>query len=90
MERLLIFSGFLLIACNSYANANTLTQTDIKHGQECVAVSLYTIEGKELNSIVKNKRTIEKTNFIPEGWTVVGVTTKNENDISNPYLVICH
>lgn len=91
MKRYLISAIILLTTFAAEANKNSFVQSTSKeHYQECLAVSLYTMQGKELNSIVKNNRTIEDTNTIPEGWTVVGVTTKKEDTISAPYLVICH
>ena len=62
---------------------------DKQNFKECVAVSLYTMQGGELNSIARNNRPIEKTNIIPEGWTVFGVTTKTETGNVAPYMVIC-
>jgi len=58
--------------------------------RECVAASLFTMEGKELNSIIENHRTIPDTNRIPEGWTVVGITTERVGAVSKPYMLICH
>ena len=63
---------------------------DNKQYQECVAVSLYTMQGRELNSAVENNRKIKQTTLIPKGWTVIGTTTKTENEIIAPYVVICH
>ena len=57
---------------------------------ECVAVSLFTQQGRELNAAVENKRAIEKTNAVPAGWSVVGVTSKTERGQDEPYMVICH
>ena len=91
MKRYLVFPVLLLSAFATEANEKSFTQSYSREQyQECVAVSLFTMQGKELNSIVKGNRTIADTNAIPEGWTVVGVTTKNEATISTPYLVICH
>ena len=70
---------------NSSVQANTKEQYD-----KCVGVSLHTMPGRELNSIVENNRTIKDTTLIPEGWTVIGVTTKKETEVTTPYLVICH
>lgn len=67
----------------------SLQAADKQNFEECVAVSLYTMQGRELNSIARNNRPIEKTNKIPEGWTVIGVTTKSETDNVAPYMVIC-
>lgn len=90
MKIYIIIPIILLIAFTTEASENTHKGGTAQQYQECVAVSLFTVEGRELNSIVKNSRMIEKTNLIPDGWAVVGVTTKNESDISNPHLVICH
>ena len=57
---------------------------------ECVAVSLFTMQGRELNAAVENKRAIAKTNAIPAGWSVVGVVSKTEHGRDEPYMVICH
>ena len=91
MKRVLMFSVILFSTWVAEANENSSTQSSVnKQYHECVAVSLYTMQANELNSIVKNNRTITGTNTIPEGWTVIGVTTKTESDIDAPYLVICH
>ena len=63
---------------------------DNKQYQECVAVSLYTMQGRELNSAVENNRKIKQTTLIPKGWTVIGATTKTEAGVIMPYVVICH
>ena len=63
---------------------------DSKQYRECVAVSLYTMQGRELNSAVENNRKIKETTLIPKGWTVIGATTKTEAEIITPYVVICH
>ena len=62
-------------------------QKEFKDG---LAEALHTMPGRELNSIIKNNRTIKDTTLIPEGWTVIGVTTKKETEVTTPYLVICH
>ena len=91
MKRALMFPVLILSTFVTGANENSSAQSSAnKQFQECLAVSLYTKQGKEVNSMVKNNRVIEDTNTIPEGWSVVGVTTKTEADISTPYLVICH
>ena len=91
MKRYLIIPVILLSTFVAEANENSSAQSSAnEHYQECLAVSLYTKQGKEVNSIVENKRTIKETNSIPKGWSVVGVTTKTEADINTPYLVICH
>ena len=91
MKRYLIIPVILFSSFVSEANENSSAQSSInKQYQECLAVSLFTREGREVNSIVENKRKIKETNIIPEGWSVVGVTTKTEADINTPYLVICH
>lgn len=73
------------------ADENTsVNSDDKKQYQECVAVSLYTMQGRELNAIVENDRKIKETNLIPKGWSVIGVTTKKEAGVAAPYMVICH
>lgn len=91
MKRVLLVPVILLSTFVTAANENSSAPSPANNQyQECLAVSLFTREGKEVNSMVKNNRVIEDTNAIPEGWSVVGVTTKTEADISTPYLVICH
>ena len=91
MKRYFIIPVILLSIFIAEANGNSLAQSSAnKQYKECLAVSLFTKQGKELNSIVKNNRAIEDTNTIPEGWTVVGVTAKKEALVTTPYLVICH
>jgi len=90
MKVYIIIPIILFMAITAEASENTMKGSTAQLYQECVAVSLYTMKGRELNSIVKGNRTLEKTNLIPDGWTVVGITTKSESDISNPYIVICH
>lgn len=91
MKTVLLVPVILLSTFVAEANENTSTQSSANtQYQECLAVSLFTREGKEVNSMVENKRKIKETNIIPEGWAVVGVTTKTEADINTPYLVICH
>jgi len=91
MKRYIVLPIILLATLATEANENSYVQPVTNNGyQECMAVSLFTMQGRELNSAIENNRRIEQTNVIPKGWTVVGVTTKKEaNDIS-PYLVICH
>lgn len=91
MKRYIVLPVILLATLATEANENASVQAVSNQGyQECVAVSLFTVQGRELNSAIENNRRIDQTNVIPKGWTVVGVTTKKEaNDIS-PYLVICH
>lgn len=91
MKRYLVIPALLITSFATEASEGTLSQShDKAQYRECVAVSLYTIQGKELNSIVKDNRTINDTNAIPEGWSVVGVTTKKEALVTTPHLVICH
>ena len=91
MKRVLLVPVILLSTFVTAANENSSAPSSANtQYQECLAVSIFTREGKEVNSMVKNNRVIEDTNTIPEGWSVVGVTTKTEADISTPYLVICH
>ena len=73
---------------NSFTQVSQQTSGH-KQYRECVAVSLFTKEGIEINSIAENNRTIEGINKIPEGWSVIGVTTKKEALVTSPYLVIC-
>jgi hypothetical protein len=91
MKRYVITPFILLATFITTADEKTFSQSiSREHYQECIAVSLYTIEGRELNSIVKNNREIVGANAIPEGWSVVGITTKKEAFATSPYLVICH
>ena len=91
MKRYVIIPFILLTTFITTADEKTFSQSISREQyKECIAVSLYTIEGRELNSIVENNRKIAGTNAIPEGWTVVGITTKKEAFITSPYLVICH
>ena len=90
----LLLSILILSTFVTEAKENSLSQvppqtSNNKQYKECVAVSLFTREGNEINSIAENNRTIEGTNRIPEGWSVVGVTTKKEALVTSPYLVIC-
>lgn len=86
-----MFAVIMLSTFVAGANEKSSAQASAnKQFQECLAVSLYTKQGKEVNAMVKNNRVIEDTNTIPEGWAVVGVTTKTEAGIDTPYLVICH
>ncbi len=91
MKRVLIIPVILLSPFITEANENSLAQSSANEQyQECIAVSLFTREGREVNSMVENNRKIKQTNIIPKGWSVVGVTTKTEAGIETPYLVICH
>lgn len=89
MKRYIIISIILLVAFSTHASENTQKENSAQSYRECVAVSLFTVEGREINSMVTNNRAINKTNLIPDGWTVVGVTTQSDSDMSNPYIVIC-
>lgn len=90
MQRHLLIP-FLLITPFAAASETSAVQTNNKEQyEECVGVSLHTMQGRELNSIVENNRMIKDSNVIPKGWTVVGTTTKTETDVTTPYLVICH
>jgi hypothetical protein len=91
MKRFLIIPVILFSSFVSGAKENPPEQSSAnKEYRECVAVSLFTKEGREVNSMIENKRMITQTNIIPEGWSVIGVTTKTEADVDTPYLVICH
>ncbi len=91
MKRYVVLPIILLATLAAEANAKASVQSVSNKGyQECLAVSLYTVEGRELNSAVENNRKIEQTNVIPKGWSVIGVTTKKDNKDISPYLVICH
>ncbi|MCG6937163.1 MAG: hypothetical protein LJE83_03185 [Gammaproteobacteria bacterium] len=83
----------LLLLCSTLAaeaKDNTPAQSSAKQQyQECVAVSMFTKQGREINAIAENNRAIEETNHIPEGWSVLGVTTQKEALVTTPYLVIC-
>lgn len=83
---IVFFTSFTAAASEN----NLLKSTSREQYKECVAVTLYTMKGRELNAIVETNRPIVDINKIPEGWTVVGVTTKKEGAISSPYIVICH
>ena len=90
MKNYLIIPVILFTTITAEAEQNKLEGSAYGQGfEECVAVSLFTIQGRELNSIVKSNRSMEKTNIIPEGWTVIGVTTKSETEEIAPYMVIC-
>lgn len=89
MEKYIVISVLMLASFSSNAGEKSSVRSGDGRYQECVAVSLYTIQGRELNSAVKNNRTIEDTNLIPQGWSVVGVTEETEADETKPYLVIC-
>lgn len=91
MKKLLVITIILLAPFATQANENSSVQTaNNQRFQECIAASLHTMLGSELNSIVESKRTLKQTTLIPEGWTVVGVTAKKETGSTTPYLVICH
>ena len=90
MKRYIIIPIILLVTFSTHASENAQKDSSVQSYRECVAVSLLTIEGRELNSMVTNNRTINKSNLIPDGWSVVGVTTQSDSDMSNPYIVICH
>ncbi len=90
MDKYIVVSILMLTSFASNAGEKSAVRSDDGRFQECVAVSLYTMQGRELNSAVKNNRKIEETNLIPEGWSVVGVTEETEADTTKPYLVICH
>ena len=86
-----IISVLLLAALSVNADENPSVHPSADHQyRECVAVSLYTVQRRELNSMVKNNREIEDSTAIPEGWSVVGVTSKQDAESDMPYLVICH
>lgn len=90
MQRHLLIP-FLLITPFAATSETSAVQTNNKEQyEECVGVSLHTMQGRELNSIVENNRMIKDSNVIPKGWTVVGITTKTETEVTTPYLVICH
>lgn len=90
MKVYLIVPVMFLVAFT--AKADESASSRINNGeqyQECVGVSLYTMQGKELNSTVENNRIVKDTNAIPKGWTVIGTTEKTEADVITPFLVIC-
>ena len=90
MKRYLLISIISLAASAAMADEELSMQIqDNGQYQECVGVSLFTMQGRELNSIVKNNRMVVGTNEIPEGWDVIAVTTKTDVDETVPYLVIC-
>lgn len=91
MKRNLTILALSLIPLVTSAEDNaSATESANNQYQECVAVSLYTIQGRELNSAIENNRKVKQTSLIPKGWTVIGATTKTENEIITPYVVICH
>lgn len=91
MKTKVIILLLLLSTFAAQAKENQASQSnDRQHYSECVAVSLFTKQGKEINAIAEDNRTIEETNLIPEGWSVIGVTIKQEAQVTSPYLVICH
>ena len=90
MKRYLLISILYLAASAAQADEELSMKFQVKgQYQECVGVSLFTMQGRELNSIANNNRVVVGTNEIPEGWSVVAVTTKTEVDETVPYLVIC-
>ncbi len=90
MKRYLLISIISLAASAAQADEELSMQFQNNGSyHECVGVSLFTMQGRELNSIVNNNRMVVGTNEIPEGWRVVAVTTKTEVDETIPYLVIC-
>ena len=91
MNRHLVLPFILFTPFAANADETPSVQSNNKQQyEECVGVSLHTMQGRELNSIVENNRMIKDSNVIPKGWTVVGTTTKTETDVTTPYLVICH
>ena len=91
MKTYLLIPFILLTMSTAVARESSSKQSaGANQYRECVAVSLHTMNGQELDSIVRNNRVVEDANLIPEGWVVVGVTTKSEGPISRPYMVICH
>ncbi len=90
MKSCLVFSALLLAVFIIVGMENAAAKSDdAPQYKECIAVSLHTMNGQELDSIVRNNRKIEDANLIPEGWSVVGVTEKSDGPVSRPYLVIC-
>jgi len=91
MKAYLLFSVLILAAFTTSAKDNLYMQAEAEESfHECVAVSLFTMQGRELNSAVRGNSLAKETNYIPEGWSVVGVTEKTESGVTSPYLVICH
>lgn len=90
MKRYIMIPTILLFTSFTHASESMQTDSSVQKYQECIAVSLFTIEGRELNAMVNNDREITRANLIPDGWSVVGVTTRSDSDTSNPYMVICH
>jgi hypothetical protein len=90
MKAYLLFSVLLLAAFTASAKDNLNMQVETEQNyHECVAVSLFSMQGRELNSAARGNNLAKETNFIPEGWSVVGVTEKSEAGVTAPYLVIC-
>ena len=90
MKRYLLVSILSLAVTAAQADEELSMQFQEKgQYQECVGVSLFTMQGRELNSIANNNRVVVGTNVIPEGLSVVAVTNKTEVDETVPYLVIC-
>jgi hypothetical protein len=91
MKKYLIIPVLFLVALNTEADESASARPDNgAQYMECVGVSLHTMQGKELNSTVKNNRMVKDTNAIPKGWTVIGTTEKTEAGVISPFLVICH
>jgi len=95
MKKTLILAVVLSCVFAVHAGERSSAQTSAQASagpqyRECVAVSLFTLPGRELNVIAENNRSIQKTNIIPPGWSVVGVTTATERGSDEPYMVICH
>ena len=90
MKRYLIISVLFFVALNTEADESASARPDnAEQYTECVGVSLYTMQGKEFNSMVKNNRMVKDTNAIPKDWKVIGTTEKTEADVITPFLVIC-
>lgn len=91
MKKLLhIIVVFIMSFAVMADDTSTVNTNEKGQYQECVAVSLHTMQGRELDSIVKSSRKIKETTLIPKGWTLIGLTTKSEDGIVAPYMVICH
>lgn len=91
MKTNVIFLLLMFTAFSTAARENLDARSnDSQQYSECVAVSLFTKQGNEINAIAKDSRTLENTNRIPAGWSVIGVTTKQEAGAISPYIVICH
>lgn len=90
MKKYLVIAILFITSFAAIADENTSVDSNKGQYQECVAVSLYTMQGRELNSIVDSDRKIKETTVVPKGWSVIGVTTKTEAGLDAPYMVICH